>query len=283
MIDRFGNDEQRQRFAAEADLDGMAGELLPDRAGLRLRRRGAEDARGRRDGGDYVLNGAKQFISGAGDSDLYVVMVRTGEDGPKGISTLRRAEGRARPLLRRQRAQDGLAHAVDPAGDLRGLPRAGGKPAVGRRRRLRHRHGRPRRRPAQHCRLFARRRAVGARQGARLCRPSARRSARRSTSSRRCSSSWPTWRPSCRRRASCSMPPPSKLDRKAPDAGKWSAMAKRFVTDTGFDVANDALQLHRRLRLSARLRHREAGARPARPPDPRRHQRDHARHHRARI
>ena len=73
----------------------------------------------------------------------------------------------------------------------------------------------------------------------------------------------------------------SKLDRKAPDAGKWSAMAKRFVTDTGFKVANDALQLHRRLRLSARLRHREAGARPARPPDPRRHQRDHAGDHRA--
>ena len=38
----------------------------------------------------------------------------------------------------------------------------------------------------------------------------------------------------------------------------------------------------RRLRLSARLRRREAGARPARPPDPRRHQRDHARDHRAR-
>ena len=36
----------------------------------------------------------------------------------------------------------------------------------------------------------------------------------------------------------------SKLDRKAPDAGKWSAMAKRFVTDVGFNVANEALQLH---------------------------------------
>jgi hypothetical protein len=35
----------------------------------------------------------------------------------------------------------------------------------------------------------------------------------------------------------------SKLDRKTGDAGKWSAMAKRFVTDTGFAVANDALQL----------------------------------------
>jgi alkylation response protein AidB-like acyl-CoA dehydrogenase len=35
----------------------------------------------------------------------------------------------------------------------------------------------------------------------------------------------------------------SKLDRKTHDAGKWSAMAKRFVTDTGFNVANEALQL----------------------------------------
>src|ERR1700745_165813 len=41
-----------------------------------------------RDGDHYVLNGQKQFISGAGKGDLYVVMVRTGHDGPGGISTL---------------------------------------------------------------------------------------------------------------------------------------------------------------------------------------------------
>ena len=41
----------------------------------------------RRDGDHYVLDGSKQFISGAGAGDLYVVMVRTGEDGPTGIST----------------------------------------------------------------------------------------------------------------------------------------------------------------------------------------------------
>jgi alkylation response protein AidB-like acyl-CoA dehydrogenase len=35
-----------------------------------------------------------------------------------------------------------------------------------------------------------------------------------------------------------------KLDTKAPDATKFSAMSKRFVTDTAFKVANDALQLH---------------------------------------
>ena len=40
----------------------------------------------RRDGDDYVVSGTKQFISGAGENDIYVTMVRTGEDGPKGIS-----------------------------------------------------------------------------------------------------------------------------------------------------------------------------------------------------
>ncbi len=36
----------------------------------------------------YILNGTKAFISGGGYSDAYVCMVRTGEDGPKGISTV---------------------------------------------------------------------------------------------------------------------------------------------------------------------------------------------------
>ena len=42
--------------------------------------------RARRDGDDYVLDGVKQFISGAGVSDVYLVMARTGEGGPSGIS-----------------------------------------------------------------------------------------------------------------------------------------------------------------------------------------------------
>jgi alkylation response protein AidB-like acyl-CoA dehydrogenase len=37
-------------------------------------------------GDEWVLNGSKAFISGAGTSDVYVVMARTGEPGPKGIS-----------------------------------------------------------------------------------------------------------------------------------------------------------------------------------------------------
>ena len=42
----------------------------------------------KRDGDHYVLNGSKMFISGAGETDVMVVMVRTGEAGPKGISAV---------------------------------------------------------------------------------------------------------------------------------------------------------------------------------------------------
>ena len=51
----------------------------------------------RRDGDYYVLNGVKQFISGGGNSDVYVVMARTGEPGYRGISTLL-VEGNAEGL-----------------------------------------------------------------------------------------------------------------------------------------------------------------------------------------
>lgn len=47
----------------------------------------ALSTRAERVGDEYVLTGVKQFISGAGSSDLYVVMARTGDAGPKGIST----------------------------------------------------------------------------------------------------------------------------------------------------------------------------------------------------
>tara|TARA_R110000823_G_scaffold119998_20_gene244566 strand:- start:4244 stop:5404 length:1161 start_codon:yes stop_codon:yes gene_type:complete len=42
----------------------------------------------RRDGDDYIVNGTKVFISGAGETDVLVVMLRTGSEGPKGISAL---------------------------------------------------------------------------------------------------------------------------------------------------------------------------------------------------
>ncbi len=87
MIDTFGNDEQRLRFLPKlTSMEWLASYCLTepgsgsDAAALRTR--------ATRDGDHYILNGSKQFISGAGATDVYVTMVRTGEDGPKGISTI---------------------------------------------------------------------------------------------------------------------------------------------------------------------------------------------------
>ncbi len=85
MVDNFGNDEQKAHWLPKlCTMEWLASYCLTeanagsDAAALRTR--------AVRDGDGYVLNGAKQFISGAGSSDLYLVMARTGEDGPGGIS-----------------------------------------------------------------------------------------------------------------------------------------------------------------------------------------------------
>ena len=87
MIDRFGSDNQRQRWATKLCSMELLGSycLTEPSAGSDA---AALKTRAVRDGEHYVLNGQKQFISGAGASDIYVVMVRTGGEGPSGISTL---------------------------------------------------------------------------------------------------------------------------------------------------------------------------------------------------
>ena len=87
MIDRFGDDAQRRRFLPKlTTMEHFASYCLTepgagsDAAGL--------STRAVRDGDHYVVDGAKAFISGAGSSDVYVCMVRTGGSGPKGISCL---------------------------------------------------------------------------------------------------------------------------------------------------------------------------------------------------
>ncbi|MGV9802208.1 acyl-CoA dehydrogenase family protein [Mycobacterium sp. NPDC003449] len=86
MVDSFGTDEQRKTWVPRlASMETIASYCLTepgagsDAAALRTK--------AVRDGGDWILDGVKQFISGAGSSDLYVVMARTGAEGPKGIST----------------------------------------------------------------------------------------------------------------------------------------------------------------------------------------------------
>lgn len=87
MIDSFGDAALRARFVpALATMEKIGSYCLTepgsgsDAAALRTT--------AKRDGDHYVLNGSKAFISGAGTSDLYVVMCRTGEAGPKGVSAI---------------------------------------------------------------------------------------------------------------------------------------------------------------------------------------------------
>src|SRR6201989_2889194 len=87
MIDAFGNEAQRRKWLPQlCTLELLASDYTPDTGS------GSDAAalrtRAVRDGDHYVLDGQKQFISGGGTSDLYVVMVRTGGEGPGGISTL---------------------------------------------------------------------------------------------------------------------------------------------------------------------------------------------------
>ena len=85
MIDRFGSDTLRRKYLPRmTTMELIASYCLTepgsgsDAAAMRTT--------ARRDGDDYVLNGGKAFISGAGVSDLYLVMARTGGPGAKGVS-----------------------------------------------------------------------------------------------------------------------------------------------------------------------------------------------------
>lgn len=49
---------------------------------------GSLRTRATRDGDDYMINGSKVFISGAGETDVLVVMLRTGAEGPKGVTAM---------------------------------------------------------------------------------------------------------------------------------------------------------------------------------------------------
>lgn len=87
MIDCFGSAELKARYLPQLNnMDKMAGYCLTepgsgsDAAALKTT--------AKLEGDHYIVNGTKQFISGGGVNDVYVTMVRTGVDGPKGISCL---------------------------------------------------------------------------------------------------------------------------------------------------------------------------------------------------
>jgi alkylation response protein AidB-like acyl-CoA dehydrogenase len=87
MIDAYGSEEQRQKWLPQLCKMELCGSYCLTEPGS-----GSDAAalttRAVRDGDSYVLNGQKLFISGAGASDLYIVMARTGGEGPGGISSM---------------------------------------------------------------------------------------------------------------------------------------------------------------------------------------------------
>ncbi|HEX8388385.1 MAG TPA: acyl-CoA dehydrogenase family protein [Sphingomonas sp.] len=87
MIDRFGSPTVKAKYLPDlVTMDKLASYCLTepgsgsDAAALKTK--------AVRDGDHYVVTGTKQFISGGGENEVYVTMVRTGEDGPKGVSCL---------------------------------------------------------------------------------------------------------------------------------------------------------------------------------------------------
>ena len=94
MLDSFGSDDLKSRIMPDVlSLNTVLSYCLTepgsgsDAAALKTRAERTNEG--------YTLNGTKAFISGGGYSDAYVCMVRTGEDGPKGISTVYVEDGTA--------------------------------------------------------------------------------------------------------------------------------------------------------------------------------------------
>ncbi len=241
MIDTFGNEEQRQRFLPKlTSMESLASYCLTepgsgsDAAALRTR--------ATRDGDHYILNGSKQFISGAGATDIYVTMVRTGEDGPKGISTIvvpKDAPGLsfgANEFKMGWNAQPTRTVIFDncrvPVENLLGEEGTGFRIAMA---------------GLDGGRLNIAACSLGGAQSAldKSLEYCSQRKAFGQTIDRFQALQFRLADMETELSASRLLlyTAASKLDRKTHDAGKWSAMAKRFVTDTGFDVANEALQL----------------------------------------
>jgi alkylation response protein AidB-like acyl-CoA dehydrogenase len=191
----------------------------------------------------YVVNGSKAFISGAGFSDLYVLMCRTGEDGPKGVSTVLVENGvkglsfgkaedkmgwRAQPtaIVNFEDCRVPVENRIGPEGEgfkyaMKGLD--GGRLNIAA------------------C-------ALGGAQDA-LDRALAyvkerKQFGKRIADFQNTQFTLADMETDLAASRALLHQAARKLDAKTPDATKYCAMAKRFVTDAAFKVADQALQLH---------------------------------------
>ena len=241
MIDRFGSDAQRAEWLPSlVSMEKIASYCLTEPgAGSDA---AALSTRAVRDNEGYVLNGVKQFISGAGVSDLYLTMVRTGGPGAGGVSALlvpkdtpglsfganeRKMGWNAQPT-RQVIFEDARIPAAALLGEegqgfrfaMAGLD--GGRLNIGA------------------CSLGGAQRALDIALAYVKDRRAFGQAVEKFQATQFRLADMQTeleaartllWR-------AC-----AKLDAKAPDATAFCAMAKRFATDTGFRVADEALQL----------------------------------------
>lgn len=242
MIDRYGSDEQRHKFLPKlCTMEHLASYCLTepgagsDAAALKTK--------AVLDGDHYVLDGQKQFISGAGVADVYVVMVRTGEAGPSGISTIVVEKGtpglsfganekkmgwNAQPTravifencrvpVANRIGPEGIGFKIAMAGLDGGRLNIGACSIGGAQGALDKALG-----YAQERKAFGNRIADFQALQFKLADMATELEAARTF----------LWRAA------------AALDEKTPDATRLCAMAKRVATDTGFEVANQALQIH---------------------------------------
>ena len=242
MIDRFGNDAQRAEWLPRlTSMELVASYCLTEPGS------GSDAAamktKAVRDGDDYILTGSKQFISGAGTSDVYIVMARTSDDGARGVSTFivskdapglsfganeKKMGWKSQPTC--QLILDGVRI---PAANRIGEEGHGFKFAMA---------------GLDGGRLNIAACSLG---GAQLALDKALDYAQERQQFGKPISDFQAIRfkladMETELQAARVMlyEAAQRLDAKTPDATRWCAMAKRFVTDTGFKVANEALQIH---------------------------------------
>ncbi|MEL6473726.1 MAG: isobutyryl-CoA dehydrogenase [Pseudomonadota bacterium] len=241
MIDRFGSEDLRDKYLPRmTDMSLIASYCLTEPGS------GSDAAamktRAVRDGDDYVITGSKQFISGAGVSDLYVLMAKTSDDGAKGVSAFvvekdtpglsfganeKKMGWNSQPT--RQVILDDVripaSNRIGNEGDgfkfaMAGLD--GGRLNIAA------------------CSLGGAQRALDKAVDYAKERKQFGKAIADFQATQFKLADMETELQAARIML---YEAATRLDAKTPDATRWCAMAKRFVTDTGFKVANDALQI----------------------------------------
>jgi alkylation response protein AidB-like acyl-CoA dehydrogenase len=242
VVDRFGGPEQRQAFVPKlASMELIASYCLTEPgAGSDA---GALRTRATRSGDHYKLNGGKSFISGATFSDVYLVMARTGGEGPSGISCF--LVDKNAPGLSFGKLEEKMGWRAQPTAQLIfedcivPVERRIGPEGQGFRYAMMGLDG---------GRLNIAASSLGGAQEAfeRALSYAQERSqfGKRIFDFQATQFKLADMATALGASRSLLHEAAGRLDAGAADATKFCAMAKRFVTDNCFDVANDALQIH---------------------------------------